>query len=136
MSRFITEVDDQAPLDLVIANAGVTEETIGTRADLEASAYKVFDVNVNGVFNTIFPALPAMQKRGSGQIAIMSSLAGNGALSASAAYCGSKAAVRVWGESARMTLQRDGVCVNVVTPGYVASPMTAVNKFKVGSRCP
>lgn len=132
MAKFVAEVEDKAPLDLVIANAGITEETAGLSfTQLEESAYKVFEVNVAGVFNTIFPALPGMQKRGSGQIVLMSSLAGNGALSGSAAYCGSKSAIKVWGESARMQLQRDGICVNVVQPGYVASPMTQANKFKV-----
>lgn len=133
MAHFIAEVDDRTPLDMVIANAGVTEETIGTRADLEASAYKVFETNVAGVFNTIFPALSGMQKRGSGQIVLMSSLAGNGAISGSAAYASSKAAVRIWGESARYQLARDGIAVNIVTPGYVASPMTQANKFQMSN---
>lgn len=67
-----------------------------------------------GVFNTVFPALVGMQNRQSGQIVLMSSLAGYGALSGSAAYCGSKSAVRLWGESARMQLAREGIAVNVV----------------------
>ncbi|KAI9008609.1 hypothetical protein DFJ74DRAFT_688139 [Hyaloraphidium curvatum] len=129
MARWIAEVDGKSPLDLVVANAGVTEDTVGLRSDLEAASYVVFDTNVNGVFNTLFPALPGMQKRGSGQLVIMSSLAGFGALSGAAAYSGSKAAVRVWGESLRLQLQRDGICVNVICPGYVESPMVKAATF-------
>jgi NAD(P)-dependent dehydrogenase (short-subunit alcohol dehydrogenase family) len=51
------------------------------------------------------------------QIGILSSVAGFGALSGSAAYAASKAAVRVYGESLRWQLQREGVRVNVICPG-------------------
>ena len=45
------------------------------------------------------------------------------------AYCASKAAVRVWGESLRADLARDGLGVSVICPGFVKSRMTAVNDF-------
>jgi NADP-dependent 3-hydroxy acid dehydrogenase YdfG len=129
LAKWIKEVDDKAPLDLVIANAGVTETTAGTQGDVEASARSVFDTNVGGVWNTIFPALPAMRARRSGKIAIMSSLAGFGAVTGSAAYSASKAAVKVYGEALRYELLRDGVQVNVICPGYVKSPLTDANRF-------
>lgn len=129
LAAWIREVDAQAPLDLIIANAGITENTAKTSGDLATSAYRLFDVNMTGVFNTIFPALDEMKARGKGQIAMVSSLAGFGGLPSSAAYSATKAAVRVYGEALRGVLFRDGIRVNVIAPGYVKSPMTDANPF-------
>jgi NAD(P)-dependent dehydrogenase (short-subunit alcohol dehydrogenase family) len=139
LAAWIRTVDKQAPLDLVIANAGVTEATsgaagttgnvAGSNAALEAAARAVMDINVTGVLNTIFPALEGMRTRGKGQVALVASLAGFGAISAFPSYSASKAAVRVLGEALRGQLYREGVRVNVITPGYVKSPMTDANKF-------
>lgn len=129
MKTWIQKVDAATPIDLVIANAGVTETTANVAADVEASARTVFDINVTGVWNTIFPALDGMRERQKGQVAIISSLAGFGPLSGSAAYAASKAAVKTYGESLRWQMKREGVRVNIVTPGYVSTPLTAANKF-------
>lgn len=133
LAAWIREVDAAAPLELVIANAGVTERTTKTEDDLEAAARAVFAANIDGVVNTIFPALACMRARagagGRGQIALMASLASFGALTGSAAYCASKAAVRVYGDGLRATLAREGISVCTICPGYVATPMTALNKF-------
>lgn len=117
LAAWIADVDLKAPLDLVFANAGVTESTTQTHEDLEAAARQIFAVNVDGVFNTIFPALPGMTARGKGQIVLLSSLASFGALTGSAAYCASKAAIRVYGDGLRQQLYRTGIRVNVVCPG-------------------
>jgi len=84
-AAWIRERDHAAPLDLVVANAGINEDTSGADKDLEGAARAIFSVNVEGVFNTIFPALEGMRARGSGQIALMASLASFGALTGSAA---------------------------------------------------
>lgn len=130
LSVWIKEVDRKSPLDLVIANAGVTESTSQTASDLSTAAYTVFATNVTGVFNTIFPALEGMRARKSGQVALMASLAGFSGLTGSAAYSASKAAVRVYGEALRAELYAEGVRVSTICPGYVKSPMTDANKFK------
>lgn len=117
LRTWILEVDEAAPLDLAIANAGVTETTSHTEADLERAARDIFAVNVDGVWNTIFPALVGMRRRGAGQIALVSSIAGYGALTGSAAYSASKAAVRVYGDSLRAQLHREGIAVTVICPG-------------------
>ena len=117
LSSWIHEVDQKDPIDMVFANAGVTENTTNTVNDLEAAARTVFDINVTGVFNTIFPVIPAMKERGYGQVVLLSSLASFGALNNSAAYCASKAAIRVYGDGLRTDLLRYGIHVNVVCPG-------------------
>jgi short-subunit dehydrogenase len=77
----------------------------------------------------VLPLLPAMGKRGRGQIALMSSLASFRGFPGAPAYCASKAAVRIWGEALRGDLWEAGIRVTVICPGYVVSPMTARNQF-------
>ena len=120
--------DTAKPLDLVIANAGVSGGT-AEGAESAAQVHQIFDVNVNGVLNTIQPALEIMQKRQAGQVAIMSSLAGYFGWGSAPAYCASKAAVRVYGEALYEFFSKDNVAVSVICPGFVRTPMTNVNDF-------
>ena len=90
---------------------------------------QIFDVNLNGVLNTVLPALDRMMARQSGQIAIMSSLAGFLPLPGAPAYGASKAAVRQYGEALRMSARSSNVQVSVICPGFVHSRMTAANPF-------
>jgi NAD(P)-dependent dehydrogenase (short-subunit alcohol dehydrogenase family) len=125
LAAFVAEVDAAAPLDLVIANAGVTERTAGVvEGDIEGGTRACFSVNVDGVFNTVFPALPAMRERRRGQIAVISSIASFNAFSAFDGYSASKGAIRMWAESLRHKLFREGVLVSCVCPGYIDGAMT------------
>ncbi len=128
MSDWIRECDEIAPLDLIVANAGIG---IGfnTKMDLGEHTKQIMDINVSGVFNTVHPAIRIMQPRGKGQIAIISSLAGYHGSPTSPAYSTSKACVKAYGEALRGLYARHGVEVNVVCPGFVKSPLTATNKF-------
>lgn len=118
-----------APIDVLIANAGVSGGTGGPKGEKEEKARRIFAINVEGVINTIAPAMPLMIARGRGQIGIMSSLASFLGFAGAPAYCGSKAAVRVYGEGLRGELGRRGVGVSVICPGFVKSPMTDSNKY-------
>jgi NADP-dependent 3-hydroxy acid dehydrogenase YdfG len=130
MTAFVAAIDTAAPLDLVIANAGMSAGT-GNGAESAEQARRIFAVNVDGVVNTVAPILDAMGARGRGQIAIVSSLAGFRGLPGAPAYCASKAAVRVWGEALRADWGPRGVRVNVVCPGFVTTRMTARNDFRM-----
>ena len=127
-AAWIAESDRTRPLDLVIANAGISGGTLGGNEN-DAQTREIFAVNLDGVLNTVLPILPAMLQRGRGQIGIMSSLAGYRGYPGAPAYCGSKAAVRVWGEAMRGEVAARGVGISIIMPGYVKSPMTAVNDF-------
>lgn len=116
------------PVDLLIANAGISAGT-GNGGESAAQAREIFAINVDGVANTVLPAIGHMQSRGQGQIAIMSSIAGFIGLPGAPAYCASKAAVRVWGESLRGDLAESGIRVSVICPGFVRTPMTDRNPF-------
>lgn len=120
--------DQAQPADLLVANAGISGGTHGGPESAEQTR-AVFAVNLEGVLNTVLPLVPRMIARGGGQIAIISSLAGHRGFPGAPAYCASKAAVKVWGESLRGELAASGVKVNVVMPGFVKSRMTDVNDF-------
>jgi short-subunit dehydrogenase len=120
--------DDRAPLDLVIANAGISGGTHGGPESADQTR-AIFAVNLDGVLNVALPLIPRLIARKRGQIAIISSLAAHRGFPGAPAYSGSKAAVKVWGEALRADLAPHGVKVNVVMPGFIKSPMTDANDF-------
>lgn len=128
MAAWVDHAEGVAPLDLVIANAGISGGTGGV-SDTAERDRRIFAVNVEGVMNTVLPALPPMRARRRGQVAVMSSLAGFAGMASAPAYCASKAAVRLWGEGLRGWLAAEGVRVSVICPGFVETPLTAVNNF-------
>jgi short-subunit dehydrogenase len=122
MAAWIGGVDRAAPLDLVIANAGTAGRHLPHGPERTRT---IFAVNLDGVLNTIEPAATAMLARDHGHLALMSSLASFYASPNSAAYCSSKAAVRVLGESLRPRLAQSGIVLSVICPGFVRTPMHA-----------
>lgn len=132
MAAWITAQDIQNPIDLVIANAGISAGTGGKdmmSGENESQSKLLFAVNVGGVLNTVHPLIPLMEKRGRGQIAIVSSLAGFRSLPGAPSYSATKAAVRYYGEALRGALKPSGVHVSVICPGYIKTPMTDVNNY-------
>lgn len=130
MRDWVLAADGAAPLDMVVANAGISAGTSGrTGGEPEEQVRAVFATNVDGMLNTVLPVLPRMQARAGGQIVLVASLAGYRGIPGAPAYCASKAAVKVFGEGLRGSLHATGVRVSVVCPGYVRTPMTAVNDF-------
>ena len=125
MSAAVGLVDDAHPIDLAVANAGVSGAMLGGGRGVE----RLFAVNVMGVVHTVEPLLPRMTRRGRGQVALMSSLASFVSRPGTAAYCASKAAVRIWGEGLRERVAPSGVLVSVVCPGFVDTPLTRRNPF-------
>lgn len=127
-AAWIAKIEENYPLDLVIANAGISA---GTSDGIESigQIQNIFATNISGVLNIVNPAIAKMKQRQKGQIALISSLAGFRGLPSSPAYSASKAAVRVYGEGLRGNLADFGIKVSVVCPGYIKTPMTDVNKF-------
>lgn len=133
MEAWIAATDMEIPLDLVVANAGISAGTGGGGESAE-QARRIMAINVDGVLNTVLPAAAAMRRRGRGQLAVMSSLGAFSGFPGAPAYCASKATVRVWGEALRAELAADGVGVSVICPGFVKTPMTDVNRFRMPFR--
>lgn len=132
MAAWIAEADQHYPLDLVIANAGISGGTAGVmHHEPMDQVRRIFDINLYGVLNTIEPVIPLMIARGRGQVAIISSLAGFRGWPGAPAYSASKGAVRFYGEALRGALRHTGVAVNVVCPGFIVSRMTDANQFSM-----
>ncbi|MGH8283624.1 MAG: SDR family NAD(P)-dependent oxidoreductase [Gammaproteobacteria bacterium] len=115
------------PLQLAVFNAG-----IGEFMKLEELHAKIFakhmQVNYLGVINGIDAVLPAFRKRQAGHIVIMASVAGYRGVPRAAAYGPTKAALINLAESLRFELEREGICISVCNPGFVATPMTEGNR--------
>ena len=127
LAAFIIAQDAATPIDLVIANAGVSAGSFAGEA--MAKADDVFAVNLQGVLNTIHPLIPRMVARGRGQVALMASLASIHPLPSAPAYSASKAAVRFYGEALGGELRGTGVTISVICPGWITTPLTAINNF-------
>lgn len=112
------------PLGLVVINAGMNTH-IGPNGEPEPwnEVEALLDVNLKAAMVAAQAVLPAMRARGSGQIALVSSLAGYFGLPATPAYCATKAGLKAYGEALRGWLGPEGIRVNVVMPGYVKSAM-------------
>jgi NADP-dependent 3-hydroxy acid dehydrogenase YdfG len=115
-------------LDMVISNAGVGDSTHASRLDVEKVS-KMIDVNVRGAIAPLIAAVPIMLGQKRGQLVGVSSLAGRRALPTSSVYSATKAALSTFLEGLRMDLDRSGVRVTDVQPGFVATAMTAKNRF-------
>lgn len=117
--------------DLVIANAGVG---VGTHSDDIADIDKlrrVLEVNLIGLAATLAAFAPAMRRARRGTLAGIASVAGFRGLAGNGAYCASKAAAITWMESLRTELRGSGVSVVCICPGYIDTPMTRVNRYRM-----
>lgn len=122
---WITNFDNDYPIDLAIANAGVTNmlSKQGSGETL-AAIEQVLATNLYGVIYTLHPLIERMRTRKQGQLALISSLAAWRGMPITPIYCASKAAIKAWGESLRGWLAPEGVKVNVVCPGFVKTDLS------------
>ena len=117
--------------DVVIANAGISVGMdTAERADLDVMA-RVFATNNLGLAATFHPFISAMTQRGSGRLVGIGSVAGIRGLPGHGAYCASKAAVISYCESLRGELRASGVRVVTISPGYVDTPLTRENRYRM-----
>ncbi|HEY5718732.1 MAG TPA: SDR family NAD(P)-dependent oxidoreductase [Motiliproteus sp.] len=114
---------DHVP-DILIANAGMNiHAQSATQGESWQAQQQLLNLNINSTLLLTNRLAEAMQRRGQGQIVLISSLAGYFGLPVTPSYSASKAAIKAYGEGLRGWLAPHGVGVTVVMPGYVASPM-------------
>jgi len=124
-------IDRFGPPELVIANAGVSVGTRGEDLADVATLRRILDVNVAGLAATLAAFAPAMRAARRGTLAGIASVAGFRGLAGGGAYSASKAAAITWLESLRAELHGSGVHVVCVCPGYIDTPMTRVNRYRM-----
>ena len=124
------ETELGGPFDLVIANAGVSLPMHATKFNV-ADAETIFRVNVFGMLYLYDAVIPSMVERRAGRFVGVASLAGLRGVPAAGPYSASKSAMQSFLEAARVELAPYGVGVTIVNPGFVTTPMTAKNRFKM-----
>ena len=133
MAAWITKSNQIRPLDLIIALAGISRGT-SSREETNEETRAVFAINLDGMLNTVEPAISLFRQRGRGQIALISSLAGSRGYPVAPSYCATKAAIRVYGEGLRSRLYRENIFVSVIIPGFIKSSMTDANPYPMPFR--
>lgn len=117
--------------DLVIANAGISVGTLGDDPSDMAKLLRLLEVNVAGLAATLAAFAPAMRAERRGILCGISSVAGFRGLPGAGAYSASKAAAIRWLEALRSEMAGSGVSVVTICPGYVDTPMTRVNRYRM-----
>lgn len=130
VKNWILECDKICNIDLVIANAGISAGTANGNESSE-QVYDIFETNIYGVLNTIEPIIPKMIGRRQGQIAIISSMSAFIGMPSCPAYSASKACVLAYGQGFRGYLENYNVGVSIVCPGFIKTPLTDKNNFKM-----
>jgi short-subunit dehydrogenase len=116
-------------IDLAIFNAG---GSVGDRERFRGDdCAATMTLNYFSVVYGIDAVLPGMLARGNGHIAAVASLAGYRAMPVSAGYGASKAAVIHLLDGLRFELAPRGISVTVINPGFVRTPLTAPNAFRM-----
>ena len=117
--------------DIVIACAGVSRGTLTEHVEDIAAFQAIMDINVMGLVHTFQPFIAAMRQAGQGQLIGVASVAGIRGLPGAGAYSASKAAAISYLESLRVEMAQDNITVTTIAPGYIRTPMTDVNQYKM-----
>lgn len=117
-------------LDMVIFNAG-TYQPLRAWELTPQNIRATLNLNLLGVMDGVAAVLPRMLAAGRGHLVIVGSVAGYRGLPKAAVYGPSKAALINFAESIYMDLAPRGLAVTVVNPGFVATPLTAQNDFRM-----
>lgn len=124
-------ISKQGVPDVVIANAGISVGMdTADRGDLDVMA-SIFATNNVGTAATFHPFVESMVQRGSGALVGIGSVAGIRGLPGHGAYSASKAAVISYCESLRGELRATGVKVVTICPGYIDTPLTRNNRYRM-----
>ena len=113
------------PIDIVVNNAGITRDARFVKMTREKNWDPVIAVNLTSVFNTVNVTLPGMTERKWGRVINISSMNGQRGQFGQCNYSATKAGVIGLSRSLAMECARNGVTVNVVSPGFILTEMTA-----------
>ena len=117
-------------IDLAIVNAGTHQPVRAWELDAVA-AEKLVQVNLVGAINASALLAPYFAQSGGGRLAITASVAGYGGLPTGLVYGATKAALINFAETLYLDLAPKGVAVHLINPGFVKTPLTDLNDFKM-----
>jgi NAD(P)-dependent dehydrogenase (short-subunit alcohol dehydrogenase family) len=117
-------------IDLAMYCAGYYKSMRASDFDLD-EALRHDDVNYRGALHLLDAVLPVVQRQRAGHLSLVSSVAGYRGLPQGLAYGPTKAALINLAETLYMDLQPVGVGVSLINPGFVETPLTAQNQFKM-----
>lgn len=115
-------------IDLVMIVAG-THQEIRAWELTDANARALFETNVHGVMGAVATVIPTLLAQGHGALAIVGSVAGYSGLPKALVYGASKAAIINFTETLYLDLEPRNIGVYLISPGFVATPLTAGNDF-------
>jgi len=121
---------DLGPIDVVVANAGITRDAPFHKMTPE-QWQEVIDTNLTGVFNTVHPVWPGMRERKFGRVIVISSVNGQKGQFAQVNYAATKAGDIGIVRSLAQEGARAGITANAVCPGYIATEMVMAVPEKV-----
>ena len=113
---------DLGPVDVVVANAGITWDGFFHKMKPE-QWQKVIDTNLTGVFNTVRPVWPGMRERGFGRVIVISSINGQKGQAGQVNYAATKAGDLGIVKSLAQEGAAKGITANAVCPGYIGTEM-------------
>ncbi|MCA2222220.1 3-oxoacyl-ACP reductase FabG [Nonomuraea aurantiaca] len=115
---------EQGPVEVLVANAGVTKDTLLAMMK-EETFTDVIDANLTGAYRVAKRAIRPMMKLKRGRVILVSSVVGLSGSAGQTNYAASKAGLIGFGRSMAREYGSRGITVNVVAPGFVATDMTA-----------
>ena len=115
-------------IEISIFGTGIHDPNSEKKFNLE-KIREIMEVNYFGTLNSINSVYDYYNDKRSGQISVISSVAGYRGLPAAGAYCASKSALTSFTESLRFEMTRKNVRVSLVSPGFIKTPMTDQNDF-------
>ncbi|WP_412555509.1 acetoacetyl-CoA reductase [Shimia sp. MIT1388] len=121
---------DLGPIDVIVANAGITRDAPFHKMTPE-QWHEVVDTNLTGVFNTVHPVWTGMRERKFGRIIVISSINGQKGQFAQVNYAATKAGDLGIVKSLAQEGARAGITANAICPGYIATEMVMAVPEKV-----
>jgi 3-oxoacyl-[acyl-carrier protein] reductase len=113
------------PVEIVVANAGITKDTLLLRMT-EDDFDSVVDTNLGGTFRVVKRASKGMLKARWGRVILISSVVGLLGSAGQINYASSKSGLVGFARSLTRELGARGITANVVAPGFIETDMTAV----------
>jgi short-subunit dehydrogenase len=121
---------DWGGVDLVVFSAGTWTPMAATQLDADAIA-RTLAINLQAPMTACAALVPRLLAQGHGAIGFVSSVSGYRGLPQAAAYGASKAGLSHFAETLHLELAPRGISVYLINPGFVATPMTATNAFRM-----